>query len=61
MTKAYKCPTRDLLSAKLQAYGFSKDGVKSISSYLTNRTQKNKTGSIVTGKMLSEAFHYDLC
>ena len=45
LSKAYDCLPHDLLSAKLQAYGFSKESIRLFLSYLTNRTQRIKIGS----------------
>ena len=41
LSKAYDCLSHDLLLAKLQAYGFSKESIRLFLSYLTNHTQKN--------------------
>ena len=38
LSKAYDCLSHDLLLAKLQAYGLSKESIRSFSCYLTNRT-----------------------
>ena len=45
LSKAYDCLPHDLLLAKLQAYGFSKESIRLFLSYLTNRTQRIKIGS----------------
>ena len=45
LLKAYDCLPHDLLLAKLQAYGFSKESIRLFLSYLTNRTQRIKIGS----------------
>ena len=45
LSKAYYCLPHDLLLAKLQAYGFSKESIRLFLSYLTNRTQRIKIGS----------------
>ena len=45
LSKAYDCLPHDLLLAKLQAYGLSKESVRLFLSYLTNRTQRIKIGS----------------
>ena len=45
LSKAYVCLPHNLLLAKLQAYGFSKESIKLFLSYLTNRTQRIKIGS----------------
>ena len=45
LSKAYDCLPHDLLLAKLQAYGFSKESIRLFLCYLTNRTQRIKIGS----------------
>ena len=45
LSKAYDCLPHNLLFAKLQAYGFSKERIRLFLSYLTNRTQGIKIGS----------------
>ena len=45
LTKAYNCLPQDLLLAKLQAYGFSKESIRLFLRYLTNLTQRIKIGS----------------
>ena len=45
LSEGYDCLPHDLLLAKLQAYGFSKESIRLFLSYLTNRTQRIKTGS----------------
>ena len=45
LSKAYDCLPHDLLLAKLQAYGFSKESIRLFLSYLTNGTQRIKIGS----------------
>ena len=45
LSKAYDCLPHDLLLAKLQAYGFSKESIRLFLSYLRNRTQRIKIGS----------------
>ena len=45
LSKVYDCLSYDLLLAKLQAYGFSKESIRLFLSYLTDRTQRIKIGS----------------
>ena len=45
LSKAYDCLPYDLLLAKLQAYGFSKESIRLFLSYLTNCAQRIKIGS----------------
>ena len=42
LSKAFDCLDHELLIAKLSAYGFDKNTLKSIQSYLTNRWQRVK-------------------
>jgi retron-type reverse transcriptase len=42
LSKAFDCMNHDLLIAKLYAYGFSKNAVAMIRSYLKNRWQRTK-------------------
>ena len=42
LSKAYDTIQHDLLLAKLEAYGFSKNAVKLLKSYLTGRKQRVK-------------------
>ena len=45
LSKAYYCLPHDLLLAKLQACGFSKESLTLFLSYLTHHTQRIKIGS----------------
>ena len=45
LSKAYDCLPHDLLLAKLQTYGFSKESIRLFLSYLVKHTQRIKTGS----------------
>ena len=45
LSKAYDCLPHDLLLAKLQAYGFSKESIRLFLSYLRHRTERIKIGS----------------
>ena len=42
LSKAFDCLPHDLIVAKLQVYGFSKESLKLINSYLTERKQRVK-------------------
>ena len=42
LSKAFGCLNHDLLLAKLHAYGFSAEAVRTIRSYLKNRWQRTK-------------------
>ena len=42
LTKAFDCIRHDLLIAKLDAYGFSREALILINDYLTNRQQRVK-------------------
>ena len=44
LSKAFDCLPHDLLIAKLQAYGFSMNSVRFLSSYLRSRKQRVKLG-----------------
>ena len=45
LSKAFDCMDHELLLAKLNAYGFDKNALKAIQSYLTNRWQRVKIDS----------------
>ena len=45
LSKAYDCIPHDLLIAKLEAYGFERNSLKVMYSYLTGRRQRVKVGS----------------
>ena len=45
LSKAFECIPRDLLTAKLYAYGFGKNSLKLIYSYLKERNQRVKLNS----------------
>ena len=42
LSKAFDTINRELLIAKLYAYGFSKDALKLINSYMSDRRQRTK-------------------
>ena len=46
LSKAFDCLSHELLIAKLHAYGFSYNALKLVSSYLTNRKQRTKCGTV---------------
>ena len=43
--KAYDCLPHDLIFAKLEAYGLTKESLQLISDYLSYRKQRTKIGS----------------
>ena len=45
LSKAYDCLPHDLMVAKLDSYGISKEGLELISDYLSYRKQRTKSGS----------------
>ena len=42
LSKAFDCLPHELLTAKLDAYGFDKNTLKLVNSYLSNRKQRVK-------------------
>ena len=46
LSKAYDCIPRDLLLAKLSAYGFSNKSLRLLKSYLQSRKQRVKVGAV---------------
>ena len=46
LSNAFDCLNHDLLISKLDAYGFSENALTYIYSYLTNRRQRTKVGSV---------------
>ena len=46
LSKAYDCLPHDLMVAKLEAYGISKESLQLISDYLSYSKQMTKTGSV---------------
>ena len=45
LSKAFDMLNHDLLIAKLHAYGFTKESLKLIKSYMTNRWQRTKVNT----------------
>ena len=45
LSEAYDCLPHDLMIAKIEAYGISKEGLQLISDYLSYRKQRTKIGS----------------
>ena len=44
-SKAYDCISHDLLTARIEAYGFHRNALKLVYNFLTNRMQRVKIGS----------------
>ena len=47
LSKAFDCINHELLMAKLDAYGFDKNALKFIHSYLTGRKQRNNVNNFL--------------
>ena len=54
LPKAYDCIKDDLLLAKLQPYGFSKESIRLFLSYLTNRTRRIRIGSTFSDDLIQD-------
>ena len=48
LSKAFDCINHELLIAKLEAYGFDKNALKFIHSYITGRKQKTNVNNIIS-------------
>ena len=58
LSKAFDTLNHDLLLAKLHAYGFDRDSLKVLHSYLSNRYQRTKINKIlVRGVKLFLEYH----
>ena len=51
LSKAFDTINHPLLLVKLQAYGFSKQALPVICSYLSNRKQRIKINNLVLGRI----------
>ena len=61
LSKAFDTLNHDLLTAKLEAYGFSKNSLNYIQSYLNNRLQRtNVNDNFSLWKDIFLVFHKDL-
>ena len=60
LSEAFNCLKNDLLLAKIQSYGFSKESIILFLSYLTNCTQRIKIGSTFSD-WTNSVFHKVLC
>ena len=49
LSKAFDCLSHELLIAELDVYGFDKNALKLVNSYLSNRKKRVKTTNIVHG------------
>ena len=57
LSKAFDCLSHEFLIAKLDAYGFDKNALKLVNSYLSNRKQRVKITNIVHGVKYYLGFH----
>ena len=62
LSKAFDTMNYELLVANLNPYGFSKETLKFIFSYLNNRKQRVKINKrLAHGKNYYVVYHMDLC